>query len=59
MVQAFIAAEDWNFFHHAGISLKGIARSIFVNLSQGRKAQGASTITQQLVRLLFFSPEKT
>lgn len=54
LIQAFIAAEDWNFFNHNGISWKGIARSIIVNVYYGRKAQGASTITQQLVRLLFF-----
>jgi len=59
LIQAFIAAEDWNFFHHNGISWKGIARSIIVNVYYGRKAQGASTITQQLVRLLFFDAKKT
>jgi len=59
LVQAFIAAEDWNFFLHNGISWKGIARSILVNIYYGRKAQGASTITQQLVRLLFFDAKKT
>jgi len=59
LIQAFIAAEDWNFFMHNGISWKGIARSIMVNIYYGRKAQGASTITQQLVRLLFFDAKKT
>ena len=59
LINAFIAAEDWNFFSHSGISWKGIARSILVNLYYGRKAQGASTITQQLVKLLFFDSRKT
>jgi len=59
LIQAFIAAEDWNFFKHRGISYKGIIRSTLVNLYHGRKVQGASTITQQLVKLLFFDSQKT
>ncbi len=58
-INAFIAAEDWNFFKHHGISIKGILRSILVNLYYGGKVQGASTITQQLVKLLFFEQKKT
>lgn len=56
---AFIAAEDWHFFSHMGISLKGIARSVITNIMHGKKAQGASTITQQLIKLLFFDSKKT
>ncbi|HSC25245.1 MAG TPA: transglycosylase domain-containing protein [Candidatus Babeliales bacterium] len=59
VINAFIAAEDWDFFTHAGISLKGIIRSVIVNMYYGRKVQGASTITQQLVKLLFFDSRKT
>jgi len=59
LINAFIAAEDWSFFSHQGISYKGIIRSIFVNLYHGRKAQGASTITQQLAKLLFLYQKKT
>jgi penicillin-binding protein 1A len=59
VINAFVATEDWNFFQHSGISLKGIIRSVFVNITRGRKAQGASTITQQLVRLLFLNSKKT
>lgn len=59
VINAFIAAEDWDFFKHSGISLKGIIRSIIINIYMGRKAQGASTITQQLVKLLFFDSKKT
>lgn len=58
-IQAFIAAEDWEFFNHSGISWRGIIRSTLVNLYRGRKAQGASTITQQLVKLLFLDSKKT
>lgn len=59
VIKAFLAAEDWKFFQHRGISFKGIARSLLVNLYHGRRVQGASTITQQLVRLLFFDAAKT
>lgn len=59
LIQAFLSTEDRNFFHHPGISFRGIVRSILVNLHHGRKVQGASTITQQLVRLLFFDSVKT
>lgn len=58
-VQAFVAAEDWGFFEHSGISVKGIARSALVNLMRRRLVQGASTITQQLIRLVFLSRERT
>lgn len=56
---AFLATEDHNFYQHYGISLRGIFRSMLVNLYHGKKVQGASTITQQLVRLLFFDAKKT
>jgi len=59
LVDAFIAAEDWKFFKHSGISFKGIIRSTLVNLYHGRIVQGASTITQQLVKLLFFDSQRT
>ncbi len=59
LINAFIAAEDWAFFKHSGISIKGIIRSMFVNMYHGRIVQGASTITQQLVRLLFFDTQRT
>lgn len=59
VIDAFLAAEDWQFFAHHGISYKGIIRSVFVNIYHGKKVQGASTITQQLVKLLFFDASKT
>lgn len=57
--QAFLAVEDRQFFQHVGFSWKGIIRSIWINIKQFKKAQGASTITQQLVRLLFLHNKKT
>ena len=59
VVNAFVAVEDWKFFSHNGISYKGIIRSLIANVIRRRKAQGASTITQQLVRLLFFETKKS
>ncbi|MCK5632565.1 transglycosylase domain-containing protein [bacterium] len=59
VINAFVATEDWSFFKHVGISVKGIIRSVLVNIYHGRRVQGASTITQQLVRLLFFNASKT
>ncbi len=58
VIHAFLAAEDWYFFDHSGLSYKGIVRSALINLTSLRRAQGASTITQQLVRLLFFETQK-
>jgi len=59
LLNAFLATEDHKFYEHYGLSFRGIVRSLFVNLYHGRKVQGASTITQQLVRLLFFDAKKT
>jgi 1A family penicillin-binding protein len=56
---AVIVAEDANFYHHFGIDLKAIARSILINLRIMRPIYGGSTIPQQLIRSTFFSPEKT
>ncbi|TET84903.1 MAG: PBP1A family penicillin-binding protein [Candidatus Nealsonbacteria bacterium] len=57
--QAVIVAEDANFYHHFGIDLKAIARSILINLKIMKPIYGGSTIPQQLIRSTFFSPEKT
>ena len=56
---AIIATEDKNFYHHKGYDPVGLVRSMIVNLSTGSFSQGASTITQQLARILFLSNEKT
>ncbi len=50
LIQAFLAAEDTNFFEHDGIDPKGVLRAAMVNLRAGRVRQGASTITQQLAK---------
>ncbi len=56
---AFIAAEDAHFYSHQGVDFLGMLRALYVNLSRGGMKQGASTITQQVVRGLLLSPEKT
>lgn len=56
--KSFLVAEDWNFYNHVGIDIPGIARAMVKNFLHGRFAQGASTITQQLSRVLFLSPDK-
>ena len=55
---AFVAIEDKRFYHHFGFDLRGITRSIFRNLKAGHTVQGASTITQQLARNLFLTPNQ-
>ncbi len=57
--EAVISTEDKNFYTHDGYDIFGIARSIIVNIINKRATQGASTITQQLARILFLSNEKT
>lgn len=59
MVNAILAAEDSDFFKHPGFDFTGILRALLVDIKTGRMSQGASTITQQLARLLFLSQEKT
>ena len=59
MKEAFISIEDKNFYKHEGYDLLALVRSTFVNLKAGSSKQGASTITQQLARILFLSSEKT
>ena len=56
---AIIATEDKNFYRHRGYDLTGLARSTVANVFAGHVVQGASTITQQLARILFLSNEKT
>lgn len=56
---AIIAAEDQRFFSHYGIDPRGIIRAFFANLAHSDVKQGGSTITQQLVKNTFLSPEKS
>ena len=55
---AFLATEDSRFYDHHGLDPVGIARAIFVAVNNGGASQGASTITQQLARNFFLTPEK-
>ncbi len=56
---AVIAAEDAAFYQHRGLDFKGIMRAILVNIKLRKPAQGASTITQQLIRSSFLTRKKT
>jgi len=56
---AVLAMEDSRFFEHPGVSVLGIARAMVVNLLRGGAVQGGSTLTQQLAKNLFLSPERT
>lgn len=57
--QAIVAVEDAGFFRHPGFDLRGIARAGLRNLVSRRRGEGGSTITQQLARSLFLTPERT
>jgi penicillin-binding protein 1A len=59
VVQAFLAAEDDRFFEHPGFDYQGIARAAFKLVATGSKAQGGSTITQQLAREYFLTRDRT
>lgn len=58
LIQAFVAAEDANFYSHKGIDYFGILRAAFKNLLSMRKKEGASTITQQVTKSMLLTPEK-
>lgn len=57
--QAILATEDIRFYTHFGIDLRSVARAFYTNILKGRKAQGASTITQQVAKNLFLTSKKT
>ena len=59
MPRATVAIEDRRFYEHNGVDVEGIARAAFKNLSEKRVVEGGSTITQQLVRNLYISRERT
>ncbi|MDY6942594.1 MAG: penicillin-binding protein 1A [Pseudomonadota bacterium] len=59
LVQAVLAAEDDRFFEHPGVDYQGLLRAVFRLLVTGEKEQGGSTITMQVARNFFLSPEKT
>jgi penicillin-binding protein 1A len=59
MINAVLAAEDDRFFEHSGVDYAGLARAIVRHLLSGEKSEGGSTITMQLTRGIFLTPEKS
>jgi penicillin-binding protein 1A len=59
LIKAVLAAEDDRFYEHPGVDLKGILRALVILLKTGEKTQGGSTITMQVARNFFLSPERT
>lgn len=59
VIQAFIAAEDSRFFQHGGFDTQSMFRAFFKNIQAGHIVQGGSTITQQVAKQLYLSPEKS
>jgi len=59
VIKAVLAAEDINFYKHAGVDFKGVTRAILTNLRLLSPTQGASTISQQLIRSSLLTREKT
>ena len=58
LIEALVATEDRNFYSHHGISIRGTARALVSKVTGGRR-QGGSTLTQQLVKNFYLSPERT
>ncbi|MCI0919287.1 penicillin-binding protein 1B [Pseudomonas stutzeri] len=59
LVDTLVAVEDRDFFDHFGVSLKSIARAVWVNLTAGEVRQGGSTLTQQLVKNFYLTNERS
>src|SRR5712692_6611492 len=57
--QAIIATEDARFYSHFGVDPMGIARAVYQNFRRGRIVEGGSTITQQLAKILFLTPDRS
>jgi penicillin-binding protein 1A len=55
---AFVAAEETRFYQHRGFDIQSISRALLKNFEAGRIVQGASTITQQVAKMMYLSPEK-
>jgi penicillin-binding protein 1A len=56
--QAILSVEDSRFYHHSGIDIFGITRALITDIRAGYIVEGGSTITQQLTKILFLTPEK-
>lgn len=59
VINAIVVAEDARFYEHSGLDFKEIRSSIAFNMEKKRYARGASTITQQVVKMVFLGPEKS
>jgi len=59
VVLSVLAAEDADFYEHEGLDYRGILRAVGRDIIAGRAAQGGSTITQQVVKLMLLTPERT
>ncbi|MBQ7516216.1 MAG: transglycosylase domain-containing protein [Schwartzia sp.] len=59
LTEAIVAVEDSRFYQHPGFDIEAIARAALVNIRSGEIEEGASTITQQLVKNLFLTPDRT
>lgn len=59
LVQAVLAIEDRRFFSHGGVDLKAVLRAIWNDLTNSKQLQGGSTITQQLVKNFYLTPERS
>jgi penicillin-binding protein 1A len=58
VIQAFIASEDSRFYQHKGVDVQSIVRAVFKNFEAGQIIQGGSTITQQVAKMMYLSPER-
>ncbi len=58
-IHAVLSIEDKDFYKHSGVSIRGILRSVWVDITHGSAAQGGSTITQQLVKNSILTPQKS
>ncbi|WP_457560960.1 transglycosylase domain-containing protein, partial [Caminibacter sp.] len=59
VIETLIATEDTSFFEHSGVNLNAILRALIKDIKAGKKVEGASTITQQLVRNIYLNRKKT
>jgi membrane peptidoglycan carboxypeptidase len=59
VIQAILAVEDTGFYSHDGVNVRGMLRALRANVNEGGVAEGGSTVTQQLVKLLELTPEQT
>jgi penicillin-binding protein 1A len=59
LINALVATEDTRFYSHHGVDYRGIARALYRNVRSGKILEGGSTLTQQLAKVLFLTPERS